>query len=344
MILILILAVIFGVRELLLIDQRKNAQNIPSDLTEGNNKKTSDGNSVMSKQRYKEMIENETGKKIIYSESDDFDFDGNYEMFAIVEADSKEKINDNNYYGTIWYINNSGSPVLIEDSMMEYKKDPYTIAVDENVFIVFVSEQADEDIAYIWGVDNGEPFQPVISGKGSDVKKNEFNELEITHTTYERVYSLALIPLDEENNVFLPPSISYTEEEANKNYYFYFDGNAFKEYGGMEIDIDDVLKFPQGKEIINRIHNHSYNIDSIYYRDNGIMNINISQALIERVGDDHTNDYTNEYTNYYNITLRYIDGKWKPILPHKMNEKCGNGVYLDALIPAIATYPNEYLN
>lgn len=80
---------------------------------------------------------------------------------------------------------------------------------------------------------------------------------------------------------------------------------------------------------MNEISNSSYVIDSIYYRDNHVININISYE-------------SDEYIEYRNITLRYIDDMWKIVPSDEFEQDYGEGFYLKAFIPTVATYPKEF--
>ena len=91
-------------------------------------------------------------------------------------------------------------------------------------------------------------------------------------------------------------------------------------------------RIPKGKQIIKEVHKHLYEINSIFYRSNEVININISKE----------DDYNNEMIEYKNITLRYIDKKWKIISPDFFEMDHGDGYYLKALIPSFATYPDKF--
>lgn len=269
---------------------------------------------IMSESKYLEYLNSIVDNDVIYHYYSDYDGDGSCEMFALVGetrpytvVDEEEK----NLYGKIWFINEYGA-VEVESDDIEYWESPYVFSVDGNVFITFEQAFTTGSLTYIWGVKNGEPYQPNISKKGNGLKINEFNEIEITHSTYDMMY------MDEIGKL----------GHTWKKYYFYFDGRTFREYGGMKISVSDILNIPNGNMIINEINNKSCEIDSIFYRSNGIININISKEFKHEI-------------NYYTITIRYDGDNWS-FVQSEFGRDYGRGTYLKEMIPSAAISPKEY--
>ena len=67
------------------------------------------------------------------------------------------------------------------------------------------------------------------------------------------------------------------EKESSKPYYLFFDGNFFVEYGGVEMREDQLRAINGADEILSAISECGYIIDTIYSRDNGVVNINLSK-------------------------------------------------------------------
>ena len=268
---------------------------------------------IMSESKYLEYLRNLTNEDIIFNHYGDYDGDGSCEMFALVgEKTTEIMYNVKDLKGKIWYINEDGA-MEVESKGMAYWTSPKIFTVGGNVFIAFEKAYVTGSQTFIWGVRAGKPYQPNISGKIHGlVSVNEYDEMEVTHSTYDASHYKGM-----------DGGIGHTW----KKYFFYFNGSTFKEYGGIEITVDYILRIPRGKKVIDEVYKHSYDIDSIYYRDNGIININISK---------------NEKGNidYYNVTLRNIDGKWDIVSPNEYGEDYGSGYYLKALIPSVATYPS----
>ena len=228
------------------------------------------------------------------------------QMFAIVEeAAEYEKMDEDNYYGTVWYVDKYGAK-QIDSEPKEYEW-AYKFFLDdsnENLYLVYKQYRPEGNVVYVLGVNETGPFHPPISGQGSDLqikgKRDEDRDGEIEITT--------------ENGV----------------YYFCLEG-SFKEYGGLKIKLAELMNIQDARieEIVSLLYEKNCMIDTIYYRENGIININFSH------------EYETGEKRHFNLTLRY-DGEQIQILPAKSGEIYDEGVYLDALIPSIATYPNEF--
>lgn len=113
-----------------------------------------------------------------------------------------------------------------------------------------------------------------------------------------------------------------------KEYYFYFNGKSFREYGGIAIDVNDLLRIPDCKQIVDGIYRNKYIIDSIYYRQNGVININISKE-------------TDDFIKYYNVSIRCHDGRWDYIETEN-GYKYNTGIYEAAMIASDADYPDKF--
>ena len=269
---------------------------------------------IMSESKYLEYLQSNVEGNIVFYYYDDYDGDGDCEMFALVGemVDDGGLYEEENICGKIWFVDQNGI-MEIESEEIEYWSSPCAFSVDNKSFIVFEKYYATGSLTYLWGVINEKPYQPNISGKGNRLRINEFNEIEITDSEYDFAFD---------------KSLDFPVGHTWKRYYFYFDGNSFREYGGISIKVEDLLRVSGTDLIVNEIYNNSYVIDSVYYRNNGIININISKE------DD------NEIV-YYNITLRCNGDRWEYVMS-EIGEKYGGGIYLKELIPSSATYPDRY--
>lgn len=117
-----------------------------------------------------------------------------------------------------------------------------------------------------------------------------------------------------------------------KKYYFYWDDNGFKEYGGIPVTKEQLSSIEGGTQAIKKITDGGFPIGEIFYRANGIININYAN------GDMYDN-----MTLIYNdgvITIDESDDGW-------YNGGAGNvggsygGAYTAASVPGIAVYPDK---
>jgi len=107
---------------------------------------------------------------------------------------------------------------------------------------------------------------------------------------------------------------------TNKPYWFFWDGESFKEHGGVPLAEAELRKLGGAAEALDGIEGA---LGEIFYRGNsGIVNVNYSVA-----GSD------GDVFNYY-ITLR-IEGGAATLLED------GEGAYQAALAPELAVYPKE---
>ena len=117
-----------------------------------------------------------------------------------------------------------------------------------------------------------------------------------------------------------------------KKYYFYWDGDDFKEYGGIHITEEQLSSVEGGKQAIQKITNGGFSVSEIFYRSNGIININY-------INGDMYDNMTLIYKNGI-MTIDESDDGW-------YNGGAGNvggsygGAYEAASIPEIAVYPDR---
>lgn len=83
-----------------------------------------------------------------------------------------------------------------------------------------------------------------------------------------------------------------------KPYYFYWDGKRFCEYGGKKISVSKLKSYKGGAKKVKEIlaANPGNKISSIYYRKNGLININLKLTSVD------------EY-RYCNVTLKLKNNK-----------------------------------
>lgn len=269
---------------------------------------------IMSESKYLEYLQSNVEGNIVFHYYDDYDGDGDCEMFALVGemVDNGGFYEEENICGKIWFVDQNGI-MEVESEEIEYWSNPRAFSVDNKTFVAFEKYYTTGSLTYLWGVINEKPYQPNISGKGNGLYINEFNEIEITDSEYDLAFD---------------KSLNFSLGHTWKKYYFYFDGNSFREYGGISIKVEDLLRISGVDIVVNEIYNNLYVIDSIYYRSNGMININISKE------DDHE-------IVYYNITLRCNGDSWEYVMS-EFGNNYGEGIYLKELIPSSATYPDKY--
>ena len=128
-----------------------------------------------------------------------------------------------------------------------------------------------------------------------------------------------------------------------KVYYLYWAGDGLKEYGGLKITQQQLLKVKGAQAVINTLTQSGHTIDGIYYRANNLININYHSG-------------TEQNAIYDNVTLIYKDNTATPELAYAgtkgsnmenfnakdLGDFSYGGSYQAALFPEIATYPAEF--
>ena len=270
---------------------------------------------IMSESSYKNIIEETSQNEIVYSHYNDFDSDGICEMFAIVG----DEIDDDIISGEIWFANQQGA-YKIEKSK-DYWKNPNVYLFDDDMFIAFNEYYTTGTITYLWGVQNDKPFQPSLTEKANGFTINNYNEVVVSDDTYDAVKTIY------DNWKVLPDDEVWTGHTWNK-YYYYWNGNSFREYGAIEITVDDLLQIEGSDELIEYINGSGSTINEIYYRANNVFQINYQKEEREKNAT---------ITYYSNIMFRYT-GKRVTL------EECEfeGGIILRALNTSLAVYPDDF--
>ena len=92
-----------------------------------------------------------------------------------------------------------------------------------------------------------------------------------------------------------------------KAYYVRWTGTKFVEYKGKAISKADFKKFKLGKKYLGKIKKMGYKVGKIYYRTNGIVNVNVSKTK-------------SGWVTYDNVTFK-VKGKKLKLVIHNKNGK-----------------------
>jgi hypothetical protein len=228
---------------------------------------------------------------------DDFDGDGANEMFTSATLHTST---------AFWFI--KGEDVMLlattpygiveEPTILEHKSQKFAI------FKTFYDVSKTSD--YMFGLRDGSPYETNIS-KMMIEGTNNYDEVLVIHSTMDAT-------LDETGRTWKP-------------YYFYMtSAGVFIEYGGKETNLESIYTLQGAKELFETYLPEDAKITTIYYRANGIININYI-----------TMNELNKRDSNQTLTLRF-DGTLTFL------EKEGSGVYLSALRPDMATYPAIFFN
>jgi len=249
------------------------------------------------------LLEAKVTQPILAFEYGDYDGDGTYEAFAFVgEEDEYE-----GYMGAVWFVNAAGAQML-EASETGYWQIVQTVAFGGRKFAWVEEYYATGGLVNLWSVRDGKPCREDLSGVGGALEKLDESNLLLYHSTLDAVYSVA-------------DGIGTHLGRTVKPYWFYWDGERFREYGGMPVSMAEEEKLRKLDGIAEILDSILGLVHDSYYRGNGI--INIGYFVPEGVF----------VTNCYYMTLQLDDDKLTVV-------EEGSGFYLPALAPGIAVYPD----
>ena len=242
---------------------------------------------------------------------DDLDGDGTEEVFAItgkgVDYDLTETGNVEE--GILWFYKDGECQKLAESEGYGFNLDCTEMKLDDVRFFICSDDYATGSMSYAFRVQEGKVAECTFSRKGTVY----WTEGEDTFRIRDSSYDAGM----DKNEGFL---MGHTW----KNYYFYYDkpSDEVREYGGTEITAEKADSLASRK--IMEECDIDGEIDSIYYRGNGIININY------HVEDADWIDYY--HYNWDERNKIWIDDFGDETSP---DEPCP-GTYLPALCPDIA--------
>ena len=248
------------------------------------------------------LLEKEIEKQILDFKYGDYDSNGTYEAFAFVgEAQDPEE--DEGYTGEIWFVSATGARMLEEGGYFGLIE---VVTFGGSSFAVMDQYATTGGFVSVWGVRGGKPRRESISNAGGGMKQIDGKDFTLWHSTYDAMFDTEL---------------GFGLGHTWKNYWFYWDGESFHEYGGVKITEAQLRKCEGAAAVLDGIKKDGETIGEIFYRGNGIINVNHAAEN----GQDRRNSFT----------LLQLDGTKVTVVEAEDN----SGFYLPALAPDIAVYP-----
>lgn len=216
----------------------------------------------------KRLTEEKSGDKVLEILFGDYDGDGSNEAFAVTGDESKaglnqmvgKKLNE----GALWFVSRGRAELLRKKSAAASAQKLQT---EKNTYCVYEEYGKDSSLSYVWRVRNGEPAEEKISGKVGGVKLTDDG---ITAA----LYAEDAMCFEEDGEL-----ICYGTTQ--KPYYFFDDGEGLKEYGAVEIKIEDFLRLDGAEKILDEIEEKNNKVISLFYRGNGLININYRRKAVD---------------------------------------------------------------
>lgn len=268
--------------------------------------------------------------------ADDYDFDGIYEAYVLTcsEVISEDEAHSEGI--SLWFVKQDTVKLLCENG--DFYLTPQMWEFSDK--ILFCIDR------YVDGTDFSNVF--FVSGNGA-YSYGEFSaRLERTGESDEFVAFVSA-----SDTVYKVASHSY-QGKNSKPYYLYFDGNFFCEYAGLLISAADLKAYSGAEEILNSIYSGGYTMGDIFYRSNGIININISKdgtagtVLLEnvtlKVSGDNVQLLTKD-AEQSAVTVSYDAQAAASVIENKFSETerfSYGGLYAEVAFPGIAVYPESF--
>ena len=212
----------------------------------------------------------DTIKSVFYT---DYDNDGSKEAFIVTQ-----KMEDQQ---TLWFVSDQQTIKLKTAMLSSYKSNGICkINSKQKLFVIEGSAGGSGSWSYCYYVKNGKACQVKRAGEGlSHISGRDF----------------VIYPSAFDSNF---DSNGNWTGHTWKAYYVYWNGTGFKQYAGKAITEKKVRSYKNGEKYLNQIKKTGYKIGQIYYRKNGIININVYKKN-KKWGD----------TDYNNVTLRVKGNK-----------------------------------
>lgn len=218
-------------------------------------------------EEYKEKIA-EASKSpqedIRFFDMDDFDGDGEYEAFALVGDEPEYDFYEGGLVvGQVWFVNGLGAQPLTDGVGMGYSAQGRRLDFGDKRYVVFDDIYATGTLSYVFEVSGKEVTEAPFSQYGT-VQDPDGDTFTIIDSSY-----------DSEQD----PDMEWPLGHTWKSYYFYYDKESgqVKEYGGSEISIDEANELT-GHDLEAECLSPEDELGTIYYRQNGIININYSRT------------------------------------------------------------------
>lgn len=259
----------------------------------------------------REDLSEVTSDDIYLEEINDFDRDGKPEGFYYTAPDDSYDADSGVLYGgTLYFISSKFDIVPLQTDFSTFcpagsdSAEAGDTLLDFSDSTLFCIDQWYETdfLTYIYEVNNDEAV--LISDQTGLSDGTDENEIVMISSDYDEYIDADGI------------STGHTW----KPYWFYYKDGKIYEYGGIEMTQEDLNGFQDAAQIISEDTGENvWDVDSIYYRGNGIINVNFS-AKDENGGSDRMFEVLRLYKGENGLAVKkefdseemIYEGNYKP--------------------------------
>ena len=245
-------------------------------------------------------VEKQSGEPVFKYWCDDFDYDGNMELFAAVGKDAM---------GTsLWFSSEKETvnfPILgyVYCGEWDSPEGICSINSQQKLFVAETGAGGSGSSSVCYYVKDGIAIPAPKSGE--NLRQEAGAEFTINPSAFDDW------GID-----------GFGSGHTYKKYYLHWNGTEFTEYEGREISRGDLEKYAGGADAIMQAESEGFSIGSIFERDNGIINVNLFKEGSASEGDGGL-DRDNE-----NMTLEVKNGEvFLVVINHNAQDWIGKYSY-----------------
>lgn len=208
-------------------------------------------------------------EEVLLFDCADYDNDGVREAFAFTGTRQ-----DGYLKGHIWFAGAGGTQQLAPRRQMpdgqtvgeqpEYFQDRSAVLETADGLCYWYAETdgASSTLSFLWGVQDGRPYETVLSGKGMNLTKDGNDNFFLTQSSFDG-------GTDDTGHSYKPC-------------YFYYAGGAFHEYGSCPLTQEEFLALEGAADCIAPFQAENYWIREIWLRGNGLIQVNMTDNSLNK--------------------------------------------------------------
>lgn len=267
-----------------------------------------------SKDELVEQVKKTTTDKVDQVYYTDYDYDGSQEAFIITTRSEDDQ--------TLWF--SSGQEVKkIAASIIWVDKAAQGIcqvSPKQKIFVAEGSGGGSGSWSYCCYVKNGRAI--LVKRAGEWLAHRSGKNFTIHQSAFDAMY-------DDFGKFYLG--------HTWKEYYLRWTGTGFVEYEGRKISRKQLEQYKGAGKYLRQAEKLGYRIGKIFYRKNGIINVNVSQK--HKKGEDIDYENFNLNVNRKKVSLRICNKKGKNILERSSY----HGIYKAKGFPRRCIIPDSML-